>query len=83
MADEPKQVGRRWRGDSAVLRSSEDVADEAAEQAQYRDKPGAVPLLAYFGFKDITNPVMQASMSAYTKIRIATVEDFDAIFKDH
>lgn len=83
MPEETKQVGRRYRGEGAVLRTPEEAAAEAAERAPFASKPDAMPIAAYFSHKGITNPVMHASMLAYTKIRVATVEDFDAIFADH
>lgn len=83
MTEDPKQVGRRYRGEGAPLRTPEDVVEVMEQQAPYAAKPGAIPIAAYFSHKGITNPVMHASMLAYTKIRVATVEDFDAIFKDH
>ena len=83
MPEDTKQVGQRYRGEGAVLRTPQDVADTMAEQAPYAAKPGAMSLLAYFAHKGVTNPVMQASMAAYTKIRVATPEDFDVIFANH
>ena len=83
MAEDPNQVGRRFRGEGAPSRTPQDVADTLALQAPYAKKPGAMPIASYFSHKGVTNPVMQASMLAHTKIRVATVEDFDKIFADH
>ena len=83
MSDEPKQVGRRYRGEGAVLHSPEDVAETNKVRADYATKPGAVPIAAYFSTRGIDNPIMQASMLAFTVVRVATEDDFDAIFATH
>lgn len=83
MADDDKQVGRRYRGDSPVLRTPEVAAAISKERASYAKKPGAMPIAAYFSVRGISSPIMQASMLAYTVVRDATAEDFDAIFEKH
>jgi hypothetical protein len=83
MPEDSKQVGRRYRGEGAPLTTPEDVADAAAKQAPYAAKQDAMPIVAYFAHKGIDNPIMQASMLAFTTIRVATAEDFDAIFEKH
>ena len=83
MAEDQNQVGKRFRSEGGVIRTPEQVVSTLEKQAPYAVKPNAMPILSYFAHKGITNPVMHASMLAYTEIRVATVEDFDAIFKDH
>ena len=83
MPEEPKQVGRRYRGEGAAVRTPQDVAALLAEQAPFAAKPGAMPIASYFVHRGILDVVMQASMLAYTNIRVATPDDFDVIFQDH
>jgi hypothetical protein len=82
MPEDNKQVGKRFRDEGGVVGSAEDVAKVMEQQAPYAAKPGAMPIAAYFSIKGI-DAILQASMMASTPIRLATVEDFDAIFKDH
>jgi len=76
-------VGRQFPGQQhyAVTLPEEEAA-RVELQKQY-DDPNAVPLNVYFSVKQIRNPVMQASMRAYTKVERATVDAWDEIFRDH
>jgi hypothetical protein len=77
-------VGRTYRGEGAPPITTPDaVAELHAMQAPFSAKPGAMSIQVYFITKGIDNPILQASMAAYTKVRIATVEDFDEIFEEH
>lgn len=78
------KLGKTYRGQAFVpVKTSGEAAAERAEARPYETKPGAIKLDAYFGLRKVRDPVMQASMRAYTKIRVATPEDFDEIFKNH
>lgn len=83
-AEPPQQVGKQYRGDAAVFRTPEQAAATQSKQAEYAKKPGAMPIQAYFAAEGfLSDPILMASMLAYTEIRTATKEDFDAIFLDH
>lgn len=76
-------VGRTHRGEvSPPITTPAAVVELQAKRAAYA-KPGAVDINVYFAHKGIQNPILRASMAAYTEIRTATVEDFDEIFAEH
>ncbi len=78
----PAETGKTWQGQQfPPSRTVESVQAEADLQKEY-DKEGAIALDVYFATKGIRNPVSQAGMRAYTVIKRATVEDWDAIFKN-
>lgn len=77
---EAPAVGRKWKGEPfPAVKTVEQVQEENALRAQYADD-NAMSIEAYFVHKRIRNPVMQAAMAAYTKVRKATVAAFDEIF---
>lgn len=77
-------LGRTFRGEaSPPITTPEAVAAAQARSAAHAVKPGAVALQVYFVARGISNPILQASMLAYTDVRIAPVEDFDEIFVEH
>lgn len=76
-------VGRQFPGQQHyAVTLPEAEASRIALQKQY-DVDGAVPLNVYFSVKRIQNPVMQASMRAYTSVDRATIASWDEIFRDH
>ena len=80
----PATVGRTYRGEaSPPITTAEAAASLQEKRKSFSEKPGAKSLQVYFVEKGIDNPILQASMAAYTDVRMATVEDFDAIFDDH
>lgn len=77
-------VGRTYRGEtSPPITTPAEVAQARAENNKYAKEPGAVPVHVYFVARDITNPILQASLLAYTSVRTATLEAFDALFTEH
>jgi len=80
--DPPPTLGTSYRGQPhPVLKTPEMVQAEIDAQAPY-NKEGAVPLQTYCATRGMRDPVMYAGMRAYTVIERATLEDWDAIFKD-
>lgn len=74
-------LGKTWKGQKfPPVRSVESVRSDAVAQQPF-NKPGAVAIEVYFATKGIRNPVQQAGMRAFTKIKRATIIDWDAIFK--
>lgn len=77
-------IGRTYRGEAAVpITTSAAVAAAMTARVALGSKPGAVPIHVYFVGRGIDNPILQASMLAYTDVRIAPPEDFDEIFVGH
>ncbi len=80
----PDAVGRVYSGEvSPPITTPEAVASLQATRAKYAGKPGAVSIQVYFAVNRIDNVILQASMLAYTEIRMALPEDFDEIFAKH
>ncbi len=74
-------LGKKFKGQKFVtIKTSEMVEAETKLNQKYAG-PNAVTLTAYFVHRSIRNPVQQASMAAYTKVKRATVQDFDKIFE--
>jgi len=74
-------LGKKFAGEKfPTVKSAEDVAAERELQKQFEHE-NAVPLSVYFTIRRITDPVKQAMMEAYTKVRKATLEAFDEIFE--
>ncbi len=79
-----EQVGRVYSGElSPPITTPRAVGDLMAERAPFAGKPGAVSIHVYFAVRHVDNPILQASMLAYTRIRDATLDDFDEIFAPH
>ena len=77
-------VGRTYRGEvSPPITTPEAVAALQVTRAEHARKPGAVDLHVYFVVRGIGNPILQASMSAYTDVRTAPIEVFDRLFAEH
>jgi len=77
-------VGRTYRGEAAPpITTPEAVAARWQASRVHASKPGAVALGDYFVIRGHNDPILQASMLAYTDVRVAPVEDFDAIFARH
>jgi hypothetical protein len=77
-------VGRTFRGETSVPITTPEAIVEAQELAAASSgKTGAVSLQVYFVARGIHNPILQASMLAYTQARVAPPEDFDEIFVGH
>lgn len=76
----PARLGKKFQGEKFVtVKTAAMVEADTKLQQKYAD-PHAVTLTAYFVHKRIRNPVQQAGMAAYTKVRRATVKAFDDIF---
>lgn len=77
------KLGKQYRGQQFVpVKTPEQVAEDQAIQAEYSGD-GAIALEVYFSMRGIVNPVMQASMRAFTRVQKATPADWDEIFKVH
>ncbi len=74
------RLGKKFKGEKFVTIKTAEMLEEAEVLRKRYADPHAVTLTAYFVHKRIRNPVQQASMSAYTKVRRATVKAFDEIF---
>lgn len=83
MPDQPK-IGKKYPGDRfPTSQSPEDVIADRKAQEPFASMPDAVSLDAYFSIVGITNPVAQAGMRAYTKVRKAPVSEFKKIFETY
>lgn len=83
-AGAPPVMGRTYRGETSPPITTPGAAAEVrAKQDAHAKKPDAVSIQVYFVNKGIDNPIVQASMLAYTDVRIAPIEDFDEIFVEH
>jgi hypothetical protein len=77
-------VGRAYPGEVAPpITTPEAVAKAQVKASVYAKKQDAVAIHVYFVARQIDNLILQASMLAYTDVRVATVEDFDEIFAAH
>jgi hypothetical protein len=77
-------LGRTFRGEtSPPVTTPEAIAEIRTMAAVHANKPEAIAIQVYFVAKGIDNPILQASMLAYTKIRTAPVGYFDEIFAAH
>jgi hypothetical protein len=82
MAEDVK-IGKSYRRQKFMpVRTPESVAADAALHAKFAD-PDAMPLSAYFVRRGITDPVKQAGMAAYTRLRAATLSAWDSIFASY
>ena len=80
---EKTPLGRAFKGQRFAPATSVEAIDaDKGERAQYED-PDAIPLMSYLLMKGFRDPVMQASMMAFTSIRSATVKAWDEIFATH
>lgn len=80
----PVMVGRTYSGEAAPPITTPQAAVESRDRrAVYAGKDGAVHLDVYFASRGIDNPILRASMAAYTDINVATHDDFDVIFARH
>ena len=85
MADDQKKTaeGKTYRGQQFVpVKTADDVQKQLDADAEYA-KEGAVPIETYFAIANIRDPVMRASMLAFTLVRHATPEDWAKIFANH
>lgn len=81
MSDKKEKPGKQWRGQQFVTDvTPEDVAEKRAVDAMYGADENAVPIEVWFMKRGHRDPVMQAGMLAYTKVRKATIAVFDDIF---
>lgn len=76
-----EKVGKSYKGQKfAPITTEEEI--RAVQQVQEPfNKEGAVPLEVWFSMHEVRDPVKQAAMRAYTKVRRATPDDWDNIFK--
>jgi hypothetical protein len=82
--DPAPPLGRTFKGEtSPPITTPEAVAAGQARAAEHAGKAGAVALEVYFVARGHSNPILQASMRAFTDVRAATLEDFDEIFAPH
>lgn len=80
----PALVGRTYSGETSPPITTPRAATEVRDRrAGYASKEGAVPLNVYFASRGIDNPILKASMASYTDIHLATLDDFDKIFRQH
>jgi hypothetical protein len=78
---EDDKLGKLGKWDEfPAVKTPATAAKETAAQAAYA-KPEAVPLEVYFVVRNIRDPVARAARAAFTTIRLATLEDWDEIFK--
>lgn len=79
----PIVLGKKTKNESfSTITTAEEVQANNALQKEYDDE-NAVPIESYFSIKGVRDPVAQAMMTAYTKVRHATVAAFDDIFKTY
>lgn len=82
MAEDPP-IGKIYRGQQHAPLLTPEMAEEInAVQREY-DHPDAMPVEAYFSLRGIKEPARVAGMLAYTKVRRATVYDWDLIFRSY
>lgn len=75
-------LGKKFPGEKfSTVRDAKEAAELAAEDQLRAQHPQAMPLSVYFSHKRIHDPMVQSMMEAYTKVRTATLETFDSIFK--
>jgi hypothetical protein len=75
--------GKKFAGERfSTIGSAEEIAANRELQKQY-DHANAIPLSVYLVNKRITDPVQTKMMEAHTKVRKATTEAFDGIFKSY
>lgn len=75
-------TGKAYRGQTFFpVTTKEEVVAVAEAQKQY-SKEGAFPIEVYFSVRQIREPATQDAMRVYTKVRNATLEDWDSIFKN-
>jgi hypothetical protein len=75
--------GKTYRGQPFVpVKSPGDVQEQLDADAVYA-KEGTVSIETYFAVAGVRDPVMKASMLAFTLVRHATVEDWAKIFAKH
>lgn len=80
----PALVGRVYHGEvSPPVTTPEAVAARLDRAADLAKSDGAVNINVYFVVRGIDNQILQASMLAYTEIRVATIQVFDEIFARH
>lgn len=76
------EVGKQYNGQKHAVLKTEEVAAQEMEQQVKFDGPDAVDLVTYFAAKKISNPVMQAAMTAFVApITRATFDQWDKLFK--
>lgn len=75
------QTGKVYKGQKHFsVKTTEDVVAETKLQKQY-NKPGTVKLSVWFSVRGVRNYTQQQAMRAFTKVKKATLEDWDAIFQ--
>lgn len=75
------KLGKQYKGQQFVpILTPEDVKADNDLQAQY-NHPDAIGIDAYCAIRGVRDPVMQAAMKAHTKVRKATKEVWDQLFK--
>lgn len=76
-------TGKSYRGQAFFpIKTEVDVQAELDAQKPYASKPDAMPINVWMNIRQIRDPVMRAAMEAFTKVRHATQEDWDLLFKD-
>ena len=77
------KVGKSYKGQQfPPVKTVEDVQVEIDAQKPFA-KEGAISIETYFAIRGHRDPVLQASMLAFTLVRRATPDDFDTIFVKH
>lgn len=73
-------LGKQYKGQKHYpVTTVEAEAERRQEQAPF-DKPDAVTIEVWFAHRKHRDLVKQAMMRAYTKIKTATLSDWDTIF---
>lgn len=76
----PQRIGKSYRGQVFVpIRTVESVEDDERLRARY-DSPDAIPIQTWFKIRGHNDPVKQAGMLAFTRVRRAEPGEWDRIF---
>lgn len=74
-------TGKKFPGQKfPLVKTSEDLAVETAAQEPLASMEGAITIETYFAMAGVRDPVFQAGMRAYTKVRKAPFDEFKKIF---
>lgn len=75
-------TGKSYRGQATFpIKTPDDVQAEIDAQKPFAH-PDAISLNVYFSLRGFRDPTLRAAMEAYTKVRTATLLNWDDIFKD-
>lgn len=77
------RVGRQFPGQQHYAVTLPEEETKRIELQTKYDVEGAVAIDVYFAVRNIKDPVMKASMLAYTTVRRATMDSWDELFATH